>query len=105
MRPGYIARSYHIVLWVSASALPTFVVNEGPAAKGSDDRMSAILVLVGVGILTLSATAVFVAVIIGIRRGDRRHLANTPQSHSDALARRILVGVRHPSNSADGENQ
>jgi hypothetical protein len=67
--------------------------------------MPAILVLVGVGILAVSAAAVFVAVIIGIHRGDRRHLAKTPQSHSDALARRILVGVRYPSNSADGENQ
>jgi hypothetical protein len=67
--------------------------------------MPAILVLVGVGILAISAAVVFAAVIIGIHRGDRRHLANTPKSHSDALARRILVGVRYPTNKADGENQ
>jgi hypothetical protein len=66
--------------------------------------MSSILVLAGVGILTLLALVVLAVLIIGIHRGDRRHLANAPQPGSDAFARRLLVGVRHPGN-AEGEDQ
>lgn len=66
---------------------------------------SLILVLAGVGLLAGVALGILAAVIIGIRRGDRGHLANTPVSHSDALARRILVGVRYPSESSEGEDQ
>ena len=66
--------------------------------------MSPILVLAGVGILALLALVILAVLIIGIRRGDRRHLANVPQPGSDAFARRLLVGVRYPSNSG-GEDQ
>jgi hypothetical protein len=67
--------------------------------------MSVILVLAGVGIMTISAAVTFVAIIIGIRRGDRRHLANAPQSNSDALARRLLVGVRYPAGNTEGDGE
>jgi hypothetical protein len=66
--------------------------------------MSPILVLAGVGVLALLALVVLAVLIIGIHRGDRRHLANAPQPGPDAFARRLLVGVRYPGN-AEGEDQ
>jgi hypothetical protein len=58
--------------------------------------MSPILVLAGVGVLAVAATVTLVVLIIGIQRGDRRHLASGPRSASDAFARRLLLGVRYP---------
>jgi hypothetical protein len=58
--------------------------------------MSPIIVLAGVGVLAVSAVVLLAVLIIGIRKGDRRHLGSGPQSHSDALARRLLLGVRYP---------
>lgn len=66
---------------------------------------SPILVLAGVGLLAGVALGILAALIIGIRRGDRSHLANSPDSHSDAFARRILVGIRYPSESSEGEDK
>lgn len=66
---------------------------------------SPILVLAGVGLLAGAALGILATLIIGIRRGDRRHLANTPESHSDAFARRILVGVRYPRGDGEGDDQ
>lgn len=65
--------------------------------------MSLIVVLAGVGVVAVSAAVVLAVLIIGIRRGDRHHLADAPLSGSDALARRLLVGVR-PGN-AEEEDQ
>jgi hypothetical protein len=59
--------------------------------------MSPILVLAGVGVLAIAATAILAVLIIGINRGDRRHLANVPRSTSEAFARRLLLGVRYPA--------
>jgi hypothetical protein len=67
--------------------------------------MLAIIVLAGVGFLAISAAVTLAVIIIGIHRGDRRNLTITPQSNSDAFARRLLVGVRHPSRNADGEDK
>ena len=67
--------------------------------------MSPETILAGVGILASAAAVIFAVIIIGIRRGDRCHLANAPRSYSDALARRILVGIRYPSENEDGEHQ
>jgi hypothetical protein len=67
--------------------------------------MSAILVLAGVGIMTISAAVLFTVLTIGIRRGDRRHLVNAPRTNSDALARRMLVGVRYPAGNTEGEDE
>lgn len=59
--------------------------------------MSPILVLAGVGALAVAATVTLAILIIGIQRGDRRHLASGPRSASDAFARRLLLGVRYPA--------
>jgi len=65
-----------------------------------------VLVLVGVALLAGVVLGILAVLIIGIRRGDRGHLTNAPGSHSDAFARRILVGVRYPSESnEEGEDQ
>lgn len=58
-----------------------------------------LLVLVGVGFLVVTVTVILAVLVIGIRRGDRGHLSNSPGSNSDAFARRILVGVRYPRES------
>jgi hypothetical protein len=63
--------------------------------------MSPIVVLTGVGVMAVSATVVFAVLVIGIRRGDRRHLASEPQSNSDAFARRLLLSVRYPASSPE----
>lgn len=59
--------------------------------------MPAIIVLACVGFLAISAAVAFTVIFIGIHRGDRRHLINAPRSNSDALARRIIVGIRYPA--------
>jgi hypothetical protein len=42
---------------------------------------------------------ILVLLTIGIRRADRTHLSEAPRSHADAVARRILAGVRYPAES------
>jgi hypothetical protein len=64
-----------------------------------------ILVLAITGILTAAVIVILAVLVIGIRRGDRGHLSNSPCSNSDAFARRILVGVRYPRESEEGEDQ
>ncbi len=60
-----------------------------------------VLVLAGVGLLTGIALGIFAMVVTGIRRGDRAQLTSTPGSQSDAFARRLLVGVRYPSENTE----
>ena len=67
--------------------------------------MSAIIVLAGVGVITVSAVVIFTILIIGIHRGDRRHLSSAPQSNSDAFARSLLLGVRYPASTPESANQ
>lgn len=67
--------------------------------------MTVILALAGVGVIAVSAVVIFAVLTIGIRRGDRRHLASAPRSNSEALARRLLVGVRYPAGNAEGDDQ
>jgi hypothetical protein len=64
-----------------------------------------LLVLAGVAVLAGIALGILALLITGIRRGDRGHLTNAPGSHPDAIARRLLVGVRYPSDSNEGEEQ
>ena len=64
-----------------------------------------ILVLAVTGFLAVAVLAILAVLVIGIRRGDRGHLSNSPGSNSDAFARRILVGVRYPRESEEGEDQ
>jgi hypothetical protein len=69
--------------------------------------MPAIMVLAGVGFLAIVAIVILTVIIIGIHKGDRRHLINAPQTTSDAFARRLLVGIRYPESAdektGDGE--
>ena len=67
--------------------------------------MSPIIVLAGVGFLAVSALAILSVLIIGINRGDRRHLESAPQSRPDAFARRLLLGVRCPAPSSEETDQ
>lgn len=66
---------------------------------------SVVVILAGVGTLVAVAVGILAVLIVGIRRGDRGHLANTPKSHPDAIARRILVGIRYPSDNSEGDDQ
>lgn len=63
-----------------------------------------ILVLVGTGIIAVMLLVTLAAVVIGIHRGDR-HLTSTPQSHTDAFARRVLTGIRLYGGSTNGDGQ
>ena len=56
-----------------------------------------LLILAGVALLAGVGLGILALLIAGIRRGDRGHLTNAPGSHPDAIARRLLVGVRYPS--------
>jgi hypothetical protein len=68
--------------------------------------MSPIIVLAGVGVIAVSAAVTLAVLITGIHRGDRRHLASVPRSNSEALARRLLLGVRYPApESADEKTE
>ena len=58
---------------------------------------SSLLVLAGIGLLSAFLLAVFAVLVIGIQRADHSHrgsLFHSPEGHSDALTRRLLVGVR-----------
>jgi hypothetical protein len=46
---------------------------------------------------------VLVLLKTGIRRGDRTRLDGPPASHCDAVARRILLGVRSPLTSQEND--
>lgn len=63
--------------------------------------MAVILMLAGVGVMAVAAAVTLAILIIGIQRGDRRHLTSAPRSASDALARRLLLGVRYPAPPAE----
>jgi hypothetical protein len=66
---------------------------------------AALLILAGVALLAGVGLGILALLITGIRRGDRSHLANAPDSHPDAIARRLLIGVRYPSDSDEGEDK
>jgi hypothetical protein len=66
---------------------------------------SAILVLVGAGFLAAAAAAILAAMVVGIRRGDRGHFVKKPDSRCDAFARRVLVGIRYPSENDEGDDR
>lgn len=62
-----------------------------------------ILILAGTALLAGMAAGILALLIVGIRQGDHAHLADRPRSHPDSIARRILVGVRYPSESEEDE--
>jgi hypothetical protein len=58
--------------------------------------------------LSGAVASVFTVLVIGIRRGDRAHLADEPGTHLDALTRSVLgVGVRTgcPTGSSGAEGE
>ena len=59
----------------------------------------AFLTLIIVALLSGAVLGILALLTLGIRRGDRARLAGAPRSHPDAVARRILVGIRHPAES------
>ena len=59
-----------------------------------------LLILIIAAFLAGAVLGILALLIIGIRRGDRARLNEAPGSHPDAVARRILAGVRYPR---DGE--
>jgi hypothetical protein len=63
--------------------------------------MSPVMVLVVAGVIALVAAGILLTLIIGIRLGDRSHLASAPRSQSDAFVRRLLVGIRRASESSE----
>ncbi len=68
---------------------------------------SSLLVVAGVGLLSVVLLAVFAVLVVGIQRADRSHrgsLFDTPAGHSDALTRRLLVGVRRSAQATE-ENE
>jgi hypothetical protein len=64
-----------------------------------------ILILAGTALLAGMAAGILVLLTIGIRQGDHAHLADTPRSHPDSIARRVLTGVRYPSESEEDEDE
>jgi hypothetical protein len=66
--------------------------------------MSPILVLAGVGFLTVVLLAILTVIIVGIHRGDR-HLEYTPNPGSDAFARRLLVSVHITEENSEEADQ
>jgi hypothetical protein len=60
--------------------------------------MSPIIVLAGVGIIAVFLAALFLALVIGIRRGDRRHFGNGPET----MASRLLLTVRCNADDGNG---
>jgi hypothetical protein len=67
-----------------------------------------LLVLVSVGLLSVVSLGIFTVFAIGIQRcdrGHRGHLFNAPSSYSDALTRRLLVGVRYSPQTTEEDDQ
>jgi hypothetical protein len=56
--------------------------------------------------LSGAVAGVFTVLVIGIRRGDRAHLADEPATHLDALTRSVLgVGVRTGCPTGNSRNE
>jgi hypothetical protein len=65
---------------------------------------SPVLIIAGVGFLTVAMLVILTVIIIGIHRGDG-HLTSAPVSHSDAFARRVLTGARRNGGNTEGEDK
>ena len=65
---------------------------------------SPLLVLAGVGLLSVALLAIFAVLITGIQCADRSrpgHLFRAPDGYPDALTRRLLVGVRRSAQNTE----
>ena len=54
--------------------------------------MPAIIVLAGVGFLAVAAVVILTVLVIGIHKGDRRHLINAPAVDFGRIRAPLLVG-------------
>jgi hypothetical protein len=59
--------------------------------------LSLICALAIMATLTGAAIGVFALLVIGIQKGDRGGLFDSPRSNSDSAARHCLVGIRNDS--------
>ena len=76
-------------------------------ARRASKAMSPILVLAGVGVLAVAAAVTLAVLIIGIQRGDRRHLARVPvrlQTHSRAGFSSASATPHRPRNPPEKES-
>ena len=104
--PGhYVASRYFGPVEYRAIAIDR---DRGRLGRRVTPMSTPVLILAGVGLLSVALLGIFAAIVIGIQRGDRErrgHLFNAPDSHSDALTRRLLVGVRHSAQITEENDQ
>jgi hypothetical protein len=63
------------------------------------------IILAASPVLLLGTVAVFVLIVIGIRKGDRGDLASPPGNRLDAITRRVVgVGVRADADDKEGDS-
>lgn len=59
-------------------------------------QMSAVIIFIAIPVTLSGIAAIAFAVIVaGIRKADRSPLTSGPASHADAVARRVVGGVRY----------
>ena len=59
-------------------------------------QMSPVIVVIAIPVaLSGLAAIVFTVIVAGIRKADRAPLTSGPASHADAIARRVVGGVRY----------
>jgi hypothetical protein len=62
------------------------------------------IILAASPVLLLGVVAFFVAIVVGIRKGDRGDLATPPANRIDAITRRVVgVGVRNDADDKEGD--
>ena len=59
-------------------------------------QMFSVFVIIAIpAALSGIAAIAFAVIVAGIRQADRSHLTSDPASHADAIARRVVGGVRY----------
>jgi hypothetical protein len=63
------------------------------------------IILAASPVLLLGVVALFVLIVVGIRKGDRGDLASPPGSRLDAITRRVVgVGVRNDTDDEESDS-
>jgi hypothetical protein len=62
-----------------------------------------LVILSAAAVLSGAALGILALLVAGIRRGDRSRLADDPGNRVDAIARRLLVGIRDHHDGTEGE--
>ncbi len=63
------------------------------------------IILAASPVLCLGTVALFVLIVVGIRKGDRGDLASPPGNRLDAVTRRVVgVGVRADADHKEGDS-